>query len=248
MGGLILLGLSSNIFAGQGCDHQNFKEYIYDKKKMKRLLKETGKGCQLEGANLKGMNLEGAYLFRANLKEANLEGANLKGANLKGVNLEGAKLKGANLEGADLKGANLKGADLKVAKLKGADLKRVNFEGADLKRADLRGVKLKWAKLKGADLKRAVYDDTTTFPFWFVRAGKGLLKDVPCSVGVGEAPNHFSGREQFIGVEKMPVDSYGERKCGQEESTVPITNGQRKGTKKVGEKSESLDAPTGVLQ
>ena len=59
MGGLILFGFSSNIFAGSGCDHTNFKEYIYNEKKMRRLLKETGKGCQLKGAKLNEANLEG---------------------------------------------------------------------------------------------------------------------------------------------------------------------------------------------
>ena len=134
-GGFILVGLSSNTFAGPTktesevlrCNHSNFMKYIYDKGQIKRLIEETRRGCQLERANLKG--------------------ADLKGANLKGVNLSYANLYGANLDWADLSKANLKGADLSKA------------------------------NLSGANLKGAIYDDTTTFPFWFLRIGKGLLKD-----------------------------------------------------------------------
>ena len=111
-------------------------------------------------------------------------------------------------------------------------------------------MKLEGANLYRANLRGAVYDDTTTFTSWFfsMAAKKGLLKYVPCSVGVGEEPDNLSLGEQFIGVKNRPVASYGERKCGQEESTVHIKNGQRKGGKEVEEDNESSDAPTGVLQ
>ena len=218
VGGLILFGLSSNIFAGPGCDYINFKEYIHDKKKTGQLLKRTGKGCQLETTNLKGAYLKGADLYRANLK-----GANLKWADLKGADLYRANLKGANLEGANLK-------------------------GADLYRAKLTGANLTGANLTGANLKGAVYDDTTTFPTWFLIAGKGLLKDVPCSVGAGEEPDNLSTWERFIGIQNIPVDSYGERECTQKESSVSINNGQRRSGKKVEEDNEPSDASTEVLQ
>ena len=295
-GGFILVGLSSNIFAAPTksavlrCDYSNFRKYIYDKKKIKGLIKKIGRGCQLAKANLKEANLKGAFLKGTNLegaflKGANLQGAFLEGAFLKGANLQGAFLKGANLQGAFLKGANLgeanlkwaflrganlgeanlQGANLKEALLKGANLKGANLQGAflygaslqraNLKEANLKGANLKRANLKGANLrganlKGAIYDDTTTFSFWFSRVGKGLLKDVPCSVGVGEEPDNLSLWEQFIGIENRPPDSYGERKCAQEESGVSVNNdGQRKSGKEVEEDSESSDdTPTGVLQ
>ena len=159
-GGFILVGLSSNTFAGPTktesevlrCNHSNFMKYIYDKGQIKRLIEETRRGCQLERANLKGADLKGA-----DLKGANLKGANLYGANLSKAELVGANLKGVNLSYANLYGANLDWADLSKANLKGADLSKAN--------------------LSGANLKGAIYDDTTTFPFWFLRIGKGLLKD-----------------------------------------------------------------------
>ena len=132
----------------------------------------------------------------------------------------------------------------------GADLSNANLKGADLIGADLSN-----ADLSGADLKGAIYDDTTTFPFWFSRAGKGLLKDIPCLRGGDKTspteelgPDTLSLWEQFIGIENRPVDSYGERECGQKESAVSINNGQRRSGKKVEEDSESSDKPTGVLQ
>ena len=99
-----------------------------------------------------------------------------------------------------------------------------------------------------ANLRGTVYDDTTTFPFWFSRSGKGLLKDVPCSVGVGEAPDNLSLWERYLGIENRPVDSYGERECAQKESSISINNGQRKGTKEVEKDNKSSNTPTTVLQ
>jgi hypothetical protein len=78
------------------------------------LLRKSGKGANLRGANLSGANLSGA-----DLSGANLSGANLRGADLYGANLSGANLHGANLRGADLYGANLRGADLYGANLSG---------------------------------------------------------------------------------------------------------------------------------
>jgi uncharacterized protein YjbI with pentapeptide repeats len=84
------------------------------------LLRKSGKGANLRGADLSGANLPGANLRGADLSGANLPGANLYGANLRGANLSGANLRGADLRGADLSGASLPGANLYGASLPGA--------------------------------------------------------------------------------------------------------------------------------
>lgn len=60
----------------------------------------------------------------ADLQDAYLQGANLQGADLRGADLWGANLQGANLQDADLRDANLEGANLK-----GADLKNTTHDG-----------------------------------------------------------------------------------------------------------------------
>jgi hypothetical protein len=74
------------------------------------LLRKSGKGANLSGADLSGANLFGANLSGAKLRGADLYGANLSGADLSGANLFGANLSGANLSGAKLRGADLSGA------------------------------------------------------------------------------------------------------------------------------------------
>jgi hypothetical protein len=74
------------------------------------LLRRSGHGAYLSGANLSG-----AYLYGANLSGAYLYGADLSGAYLSGADLSGAYLSGANLRGANLSGAYLYGANLSGA-------------------------------------------------------------------------------------------------------------------------------------
>ena len=87
-----------------------------------RLLRESGAGADLDGANL-------AYV---NLTYADLRRANLTGANLTGANLAIAILTGADLRRADLTGADLRRADLAIAILTGAILTGANLRDADL--------------------------------------------------------------------------------------------------------------------
>ena len=77
-----------------------------------RLIREHGRGANLQDANLQDANLGGADLRDADLQDANLRGAKLQGAKLWGANLQGANLWGADLRGADLRGADLQRADL----------------------------------------------------------------------------------------------------------------------------------------
>ncbi|WP_019901246.1 pentapeptide repeat-containing protein [Salinispora arenicola] len=86
------------------------RAYVVDVVDGARLIREHGRGADLQGADLQGADLE-----RANLERADLESADLERANLRGANLKGADLRGANLDGADLQGAAMRGADLRGA-------------------------------------------------------------------------------------------------------------------------------------
>jgi hypothetical protein len=109
------------------------------------LLRKSGKGANLYGANLSGASLRGA----------DLDGADLYGASLRGADLDGADLSYASLCGADLSGANLSYASLCGADLSGANLRDANLYGANLSGASLRGADLDGADLYGADLDGA---------------------------------------------------------------------------------------------
>jgi hypothetical protein len=104
------------------------------------LLRKSGKGANLSGANLSYVNLScanlsyvnlcGAYLHGADLSYADLRGASLSGAYLRGASLSYVNLSGADLSYADLRGASLSGAYLRGASLSGANLLGANFSGA----------------------------------------------------------------------------------------------------------------------
>jgi len=125
-----------------------------------RLVREHGRGANLQDANLRGANLQDAYLRGANLQDANLrcaylQGANLQDAYLQGANLQGADLRCANLQGAYLRCAYLQGANLQDAYLQDAYLQGANLQDAYLQDAYLQGANLQGANLRGADLQGA---------------------------------------------------------------------------------------------
>jgi len=62
------------------CDETNYQEFIVSLEKTSELINLTGKGCQLQEADLEGADLSGADLEGADLQEANLSGANLNWA------------------------------------------------------------------------------------------------------------------------------------------------------------------------
>lgn len=78
------------------------RAYVVDIVDGARLIREHGRGANLQGANLQGADLERANLESADLERANLRGANLRGADLRGANLDGADLQGAAMRGAIL--------------------------------------------------------------------------------------------------------------------------------------------------
>ena len=118
------------------CNIKNFHRFIKSETKTKKLFKNTGSGCNLNGAYLEGADLKGAYLFKANLRGANLKRANLRGADLYKADLNGAYLNRADLNGADLRGADLTQAvvihpqGIIPTKLRGAKLNGANLTGA----------------------------------------------------------------------------------------------------------------------
>ena len=96
---LITLMLSSSSFANEVCNENNFEDYIYNPTKTRKLIKETGKGCDLRGIQLPSSSRFTGATFRA-------------------ASLQGAKLRGINFRGSDFRRANLKGAILQSAVLR----------------------------------------------------------------------------------------------------------------------------------
>ena len=159
----ICLSLNGKALADLSCNELNYKDYIWSVEKTQKLIAETGKGCNLIGADLTGADLIGAFLRWADLIGANLRGAVLTEAVLRGAFLTEADLTGADLREADLRGAFLTEADLTGADLIGANLRRAVLTGADLTGANL----THWLWWTNADLKSAKYDDKTQFPEGF---------------------------------------------------------------------------------
>ena len=140
------------------CDITNYQQYIYDKAKMVDLIFATGKGCNLQRADLPGINLEGASLVRSDLQWANLSGA---------------KLSKTDLRASDLKYANFQKADLQRTIINRSDLLKTDFRGSDLRGAYLQGTNLEEAYLKGA-----IYNQYTDLPGWdllFEPQEKGMV-------------------------------------------------------------------------
>ena len=80
------------------------------------MIKDTGQGCQLAGADLKGLNLTDADLRYANLVAARLAGADFQDVNFLNAKLIGADLRYANLVGAtNLESAYLDGCKYNAA-------------------------------------------------------------------------------------------------------------------------------------
>ena len=120
----------------------------------------TGKGINLEEAQLAKAQLDGVVLYGAKLSLADLSGANLSKANLSTADVMWARLFGANLRKAEISRANLHGVNLREADLREADLvetilSRADLSFADLRRADLRKADLKGARFEGANLEGA---------------------------------------------------------------------------------------------
>lgn len=121
--GALAIGVSSEVWASEGCHIGNYRDYIFSQTKTEELIEQTGRGCQLAGANLSGKDLA-----KANFKGANLIGANLFETNLEGANLIEAYLLRANLSSTNLKGANLIGAHISEKGFSEANIKEANLE------------------------------------------------------------------------------------------------------------------------
>ena len=137
LGYLFFTLISTGFFAGKvkakdqmsrlKCDKSNYREYVRNIKKTRKLIRETGKGCQLVGANFLRANLEGANLS---------EGANLilKGRISKG-RISDAKIQTwANLERGISRGQKKRKISIRRNSNRGGGSQRAN-----LSRADLRG-------------------------------------------------------------------------------------------------------------
>ena len=101
--------------AGAVCNITNYEEYIGanlsgDVAKTTKLIADTGKGCQLQGADLSGKDLTSADLRLAGLQNANLQHTKLNSANLLGAQLQGADIRGADLNAVNDNGADFTGA------------------------------------------------------------------------------------------------------------------------------------------
>ena len=110
-GGFILVGLSSNTFAGPTkrksevlrCDHSNFKEYIYDKEQIKRLIKETGRGVSTRmGVSQKGVSQKGV-----SLRGVSQRGVSLQCESQRGVSLRGESQRSGSLQCVSQRGGSL---------------------------------------------------------------------------------------------------------------------------------------------
>lgn len=124
------------------------------------LLRETGAGLDLRGANLAGGLLTGANFSGSDLTEANLSRAELTKSDFTGAELVGANLSGATLMSATLMNANLTEADLTRCDLRHSDMRgtrcaRTAFRGADLWNAYIWNTNLNEAFTDGVDLSRA---------------------------------------------------------------------------------------------
>ena len=113
--------------AGAVCNITNYKEFIGvgepgDVAKTSRLIADTGKGCQLQGADLSNEDLE-----LADLRLADLRNAKLQNTKLNYTNLSGAQLQGADIRGAAINAVNHSGADWTGAKYND----RTNLPGLD---------------------------------------------------------------------------------------------------------------------
>ena len=123
---LVCLSLNGKALAHSypplSCNEVNYKSYIWSSEETQKLISETGKGCNLRGADFYQANLTGADLTEADLTGADLRGAILIGADLRGANLSGAYLYWAYLTGAYLYWADLQGANVTWADLQGANI------------------------------------------------------------------------------------------------------------------------------
>lgn len=88
---------------GEGCNEDNYEDYVFDLEKITDLIERTGRGCQLQGAKLHSARLKNAYLQKADLTNASLRYADLRGANLEEAKVMGADLRTRKIEGANFK-------------------------------------------------------------------------------------------------------------------------------------------------
>lgn len=141
------------------CNADNYQDYIYDEEKTKELIRETGKGCQLEGFDFRGQGLQSATFQKANLRfavfrDVNLYSVDFRRADLFLADLYGAELERANFIGSDLRKANLQNTNymeafFRTAKLEGASYSEYDsieayirrFSGAGITGPNSRGMK-----------------------------------------------------------------------------------------------------------
>ena len=109
------------------CDLSNYEEFVKNHDKILELIEQTGKGCQLEGADFSEQNLLG-YDF----SYANLSSAIFKSSDLTNVDFTGAILKSADFQKKPdtSKPTVLNNTNFTKANAEGANFKEVNLDRA----------------------------------------------------------------------------------------------------------------------
>ena len=92
------------------CNIHNYKEYVYDYKKMNRLIAETGQGCYLPGADFSNKDLSYMIFTQSNMRGVILKNSIVTGTKFIKVDCTGCALEDSNYMEAHWRGALLKTA------------------------------------------------------------------------------------------------------------------------------------------
>ena len=140
------------------CNRSNYRKFIHDEKKTIRLVKETGKGCQLKGIYLgSSLDLKKTYFYNADLKKARIENNDLTG-----TKFDNADMRGAVLKNLALSRVSFCGVDFSKGKiLKGESRYLLNANGARFDTADISGANLLGMSVLGIVLNGIEFDSET---------------------------------------------------------------------------------------
>ena len=92
------------------CNIHNYKEYVYDYKKVNQLIAETGQGCYLPGVDFSNQDLTDMVFTQSNLRGAIFRNTNMDGAKFIKVDCTGCALEDSSYMEAYWRGALLKTA------------------------------------------------------------------------------------------------------------------------------------------